>query len=117
MQQMMFLLTLSSLLVLANCSDTTRTIEKPVVQTEFIERNIPVAQRPAPVNLSSPDFHVVNKDNYEEFINEFRVKYGTETFIAFSVRDYEKMALNVAELKRYIEQQNEIIVYYENSVK
>jgi hypothetical protein len=34
-----------------------------------------------------------------------------------SVRDYETLALNIAEIKRYIEQQKEIIVYYEEAVK
>ena len=34
-----------------------------------------------------------------------------------SVRDYETLALNIAEIKRYIEQQKEIIIYYEEAVK
>jgi hypothetical protein len=33
-----------------------------------------------------------------------------------SVRDYETLALNMAELKRYIQQQGEIIIYYEKAV-
>ena len=33
-----------------------------------------------------------------------------------SVRDYETLALNMAELKRYVLQQKEIIVYYEKAV-
>jgi len=32
------------------------------------------------------------------------------------MKDYENLALNVAELRRYIEQQKQIIVYYENAV-
>jgi len=32
------------------------------------------------------------------------------------MRDYENLALNVAELKRYINQQTQIIVYYEKAV-
>jgi len=32
------------------------------------------------------------------------------------MRDYENLALNVAELRRYINQQTEIIVYYEKAV-
>lgn len=37
-------------------------------------------------------------------------------FYAMSVRDYETLALNMAEIKRYIEQQKQIIVYYEKAV-
>ena len=33
-----------------------------------------------------------------------------------SVRDYETLALNMAEIKRYIEQQKQIIIYYEQAV-
>ena len=33
-----------------------------------------------------------------------------------SVRDYETLALNMAEIKRYIEQQKQIIIYYERAV-
>ena len=37
-------------------------------------------------------------------------------FYAISVRSYENLALNMADIKRYIEQQSEIIVYYEEAV-
>ena len=33
-----------------------------------------------------------------------------------SVRDYETLALNMAEIKRYLQQQKEIIIYYEKAV-
>jgi len=32
------------------------------------------------------------------------------------MRDYENLALNIGDLKRYIGQQKEIIVYYEKAV-
>jgi len=32
------------------------------------------------------------------------------------MKDYENLALNISELKRYINQQGEIIVYYEKAV-
>jgi len=34
-------------------------------------------------------------------------------YVALSVKDYENIGLNFAELKRYIEQQKQIIIYYE----
>ena len=33
-----------------------------------------------------------------------------------SMKDYENLALNIAEIKRYLEQQSEIIVYYEKAM-
>tara|TARA_B110000977_G_scaffold199766_1_gene288138 strand:- start:809 stop:955 length:147 start_codon:yes stop_codon:yes gene_type:complete len=38
-------------------------------------------------------------------------------FVALSVKDYENLALNVAELRRFINQQKEIIIYYEKAMK
>jgi hypothetical protein len=60
---------------------------------------------------------VVSKENYNEFVKEFEAKNGADAYIAISVKDYENLSLNFAELRRYIEQQKQIIVYYENAVK
>ena len=38
-------------------------------------------------------------------------------FYVVSVHDYENLALNMSELFRYIKQQKEIVVYYEEAVK
>jgi len=32
------------------------------------------------------------------------------------MRDYENLALNIAELRRYLNQQNQVIIYYEKAV-
>jgi len=63
-------------------------------------------------------WHVVTEANFDEFIEKFKKENGNAwVFYALSVRSYESMALNLAELKRYIEQQKQIIVYYEEAVK
>ena len=60
---------------------------------------------------------MVTEENYEEFVKEFQDKNGKTAWISISVKDYENLSLNFAELRRYIEQQKEIIVYYEEAVK
>ena len=35
---------------------------------------------------------------------------------SLSMKDYENLALNIADLRRYINQQTKIIVYYEKAV-
>ena len=72
--------------------------------------------RPKPINLTDTRLYVVNESNLEEFLKEFEEVNGNRAFIAFSVKDYENLSLNVAELRRYINQQNEIIIYYEEAV-
>ena len=51
-----------------------------------------------------------------EFILDFEKKNGADAYIALSVKDYENLSLNFSELRRYIEQQKQIIVYYEGAV-
>ena len=61
-------------------------------------------------------FYVVNEQNFEEFKKRFTKENGDLVGYVLSVRDYETLALNMAELKRYLQQQKEIIVYYEKAV-
>ena len=81
-----------------------------------MERSIPQQKRPRPVNLNDIYFYVVNENTFEDFKKRFQKENGDLLFYALSVRDYETIALNMAELKRFIDQQQQIIVYYEKAV-
>ena len=61
-------------------------------------------------------FYVVTEDTFEDFKQRFLEENGDFLFYSLSVRDYETLALNMAEIKRYIQQQKEIIIYYEKAV-
>ena len=50
-------------------------------------------------------------------MKEFTEEHGELAYVVLSMKDYENLAINIADLRRYIEQQTEIIVYYENAVK
>ena len=67
-------------------------------------------------NQNDTRVFVVTKDNFEEFQKEFTELYGDLAFVALSMKDYENLALNIADIKRYLEQQKEIILYYEKAV-
>lgn len=78
---------------------------------------MPIVAHPKPVQLNDVKIYVVSPDvNFEEFIKEFEAKNGGDSYIAISVKDYENLSLNFAELRRYIEQQKQIIMYYEEAV-
>jgi hypothetical protein len=77
---------------------------------------IPTVTRPKPAQLSDTRVFVVTKDNFEEFEKEFTEIYGELAFVALSMKDYENLALNIAELRRFLNQQKEVIVYYEKAV-
>ena len=103
------------LLFLTGCS-TFREPEIKVV-TQIEKTTVPIVARPKPINLVDTRVYVVTKDNYESFVKEFTEEHGELAYVVLSMKDYENLAINIADLRRYIEQQTEIIVYYENAVK
>ena len=72
--------------------------------------------RPKPTQLSDVRVYVVNERELESFIAEFKDRHGDLAFVALSMQDYENLALNIADMRRYINQQTQIIVYYEGAV-
>ena len=90
---------------------------KVVTVTKTVRTEVPIQAHPKQVQLNDVKIYVVSKVNYKEFIKEYEKKNGGDSYIALSVKDYENLSLNFAELRRYIEQQKQIIIYYENAVK
>ena len=83
------------------------------VKTIQVDRNIPIQPWPKPISMNGIHFYVVTEENLEDFKQRFLKKNSELVFIAMSVRDYENLAFNVQDVKRYIKQQKEIIIYYE----
>ena len=110
------------LVVLTTSGCSSLWFNKPekeiVVQTELIERNIPLQRAPKPMTLNDVKWYVVTEENFEEFIEKYKEENGNPwVFYAMSVRGYESMALNMGEIRRYLESQNAIILYYEEAIK
>jgi len=103
-------------LFLSGCSLFPSPEPKTQIVTQIQKTEIPVVARPKPVQLVDTQIFVVNKDNYEEFVKQFTDINGNLAYVALAIKDYENLALNISELKRYIDQQQEIIVYYERAV-
>ena len=80
------------------------------------QASIPTVARPKPIQLNDTRVWVVTENNLENFLEEFKKTYGEVAYVALSMRDYENLSLNIADLKRYIGQQDQIIVYYEKAV-
>ena len=114
-------LTISSLLlltlVLSSCGYLRKPEKEIVVQTVEVQKVIPVQPRPKPIDMTDVKFYVVTEENYEEFKEKFMKTNNDFVFYVVSVHDYENLALNMSELFRYIKQQKEIVVYYEEAVK
>ena len=105
-------------LLLSSCASWPgiKTVE---VKTVEVERQIPVQNRPPQLQMNTDmKWWVVTEENFKEFKEAFQKENG-DPLVAYviSVKDYETLSLNIAEIKRYIEQQKSIIVYYENAIK
>ena len=87
------------------------------VRTVEVERKVPIQKRPRPVALNDIYLYVVTLDTLKEFKRRFVKENGDLLFYAMSVRDYETLALNMSEIKRFLQQQKQIIIYYEKAVK
>lgn len=69
------------------------------------------------MTLGDAKYFVVTAENWDEFIEKYTKENGDPwVFYAMSVRSYETFSLNVAEVARYLEQQKQIIIYYENAI-
>jgi hypothetical protein len=106
---------LSALLILSACSPTSEATPRTVTETRFIERDIPIQPRPAPVNLNDVAWTILTQQNINEFARQFESNPDA-VFVVTDMNGYQNLALNMAELRRYIEQQQSLIVYYEQSI-
>ena len=114
MQVIKSLTILLSILLITGCSVFSKP--RPIETKVIPDNTIALAARPERVDLQKMKFHVVTEDNLQQFIQDFTNEFGQLTFVAISVKDYEKLAINTAELFRYIKEQKEIIIYYENAI-
>ena len=104
-------------LLLTSCGYLRKPEKEIVVQTVEVQKVIPVQPQPKPIDMTDVKFYVVTEENYDEFKQKFMKTNNDFVFYVVSVHDYENLALNMSELFRYIKQQKEIVIYYEEAVK
>ena len=122
MRQINYGVTLSLLLVttllISGCSSFYKPEKEIVTVTKLVERQIPTVPHPRQVQMNEIKIYVVSpEENFEDFKKEFEAKNGVDSYVAISIKDYENLGKNFAELRRFIEQEKQIILYYEEAVK
>ena len=98
---------------------------KPPREVEIISKPVQIdivqPTMPRPLNLKEPKWYVVSdrkipkeeRTYMDKFEEDIKKKHGGDlVFVAMTVADYELMAYNTQEIKRYISQLGEVIVYY-----
>jgi hypothetical protein len=92
------------------------------IQITTVEETLSISRvdRPRPLILNDVafrvSFRVISASNLESFVNEYSDGRDQSWFM-ITPKGYEALSLNMAELRRYIEAQNQIIVYYESITK
>ena len=101
-------------ILLSSCSSRP---EKEIVTVETIVKpTIAIAQRPRPVEFDELKVKVITEANVQEVIQEMKTNQGQFLVYALDPVTFKNLAIGIEEIKRYIEQQNDIIIYYEKAV-
>ena len=67
---------------------------------------------PREIDLQEPMWIVVTPENYKEQLAFIEEQEGKLVFLAMTIPDYEVMAYNMQEIKRYITELKDVVVYY-----
>ena len=104
-----------SILLLSSCSWKP---EKEIVTVEkVISPTIAIAQKPKAVKMLETKIIVITEKNLPEVIKKVKAGMGEFVIYGLDPASFKNLALNFEEIKRYIEQQKEVILYYEEAVK
>ena len=87
----------------------TKQIE---VVAKPIERQIVQPIMPREIDLKEVRWLTITPENYEEQFAVIEAQEGELVFLAMTIPDYEVMAYNMQELKRYITELKDVVVYY-----
>jgi len=109
-----FLMTLS-LPLTSGCS--TWQPEKEIVTVDrVVKSTIAIQPHPTPINLEDPKIIVITESNLQEVIERVKATQGEFVIYGLDAPSFKKLALNLEEIKRYMEQQSAIVLYYEQAV-
>ena len=105
---------LTVLLLLSSCSWKP---EKEIVTVEkIIKPTIAVVPRPKPIKIQDTEIIVITEKNLKSVMNRIKKEQGFFVVYGMHPVSFKALALNVEQIKKYIEQQQEVILYYEKSV-
>ena len=93
---------------------------EPVIKTVTEYKTLEIYQPPLPkaISLQDVEFFVLTEKNFEEQVKKLeKLQSGTYVLFGLTPQDYENMAYNLQELRRYIRQQKEIIIYYREATQ
>ena len=103
-------------LTMTGCSIFRKPEPEIITRTVTVAPNIPLKPTPRPINMTDVNWYVVTTDNIQEFEKRFENDNSDLVFFALSVPHYQNLSVNLADIRRYLEQQQAIILYYESQI-
>ena len=97
-------------MMVSHCSlIPTKEVE---IVSKPVERVITQPIMPREIDLKEVMWLTITPENYEEQFAIIEEQEGELVFLAMTIPDYETMAYNMQELKRYITELKDVVVYY-----
>jgi|TARA_R100001224_G_scaffold111786_1_gene92634 arginine/lysine/ornithine decarboxylase len=94
------------------CSCSLIPTKQIEVTAKPIDRTIIQPVMPREIDLKEVRWLTITPENFEEQFKVIENQEGELVFLAMTVPDYEVMAYNMQEIKRYITELKDVVVYY-----
>jgi hypothetical protein len=94
------------------CSCSLLPTREIQVSAKPLERKIVQPVMPRAIDLKELQWMTVTPDNWEDQLARIEQQEGELVFLAMTIPDYEVMAYNMQEIKRYITELKDVVVYY-----
>ncbi len=104
----------TALLTISACSAPPREIQvsaKPIEKPELV---LPKSDR---LSTREVEWIVITPENFQEIVSKISAKGKPVVFFALTDEGYEALALNLSDLRAFMQQQQAIIVAYEGYYK
>jgi len=100
------------MILMMACSCSLLPTKQIEVTAKPLDRKIVQPVMPREIDLQEPMWIVVTPENWEEQLALIEEQEGELVFLAMTIPDYEIMAYNMQEIKRYISELKDVVVYY-----
>ena len=100
------------MILMMACSCSLIPTKQIQVTAKPLERTIVQPIMPREIDLKEVRWLTITPENFEEQFQVIEDQEGELVFLAMTVPDYEVMAYNMQEIKRYITELKDVVVYY-----
>jgi recombinational DNA repair protein RecR len=87
-----------------------------VTVDRIVKPTVAIVPRPRSVEFDELKVKVITETNVQEVIEKMKTNQGQFLVYALDPMTFKNLAIGIEEIKRYIQQQKDIIIYYEKAL-